>query len=215
MNSVLGILSQGNSVTSILPKDLLLVEETYGKLDKVGIATFGDGHIKCLETEGNLQGLSGFKTTAHLAIAFIEQTHPDQLELQPELYTNNDLALVYSGQLENAKDIRFELSRLGFHFESQRDSETVLRLIHRYFEIGMSLSEAMRLSLKYLEGDFAVIVLDARHQELVAARQGYPLTIGIDQETLYIGSSTNILNVISYPVLQIKEGEAIMLQSIC
>ncbi|MEK8015478.1 MAG: hypothetical protein VSS75_001335 [Candidatus Parabeggiatoa sp.] len=49
----------------------------------------------------------------------------------------------------------------------------------------------------------------------MAARQGYPLTIGIDQETLYIGSSTNILNVISYPVLQIKEGEAIMLQSIC
>jgi len=216
-NSLLGILTKGSRVTSILQKDLQQIEQTYGKLDQVGVATFCDGHTKCLETQGNLQALSDFHTPAHLAITMIEQKFPNSIPLQdqPELFSNNELALVYSGQLENARDIRLSLSRLGFDFDSQRDSEVVLRQIQRYFEIGLSLSEAMRLALKELEGYFSLIVLDAKHQELAAARQGYSLTIGIAQETLYIGSNTRILNVVSSPMLQIQDGEAMILQSIC
>ncbi len=215
-SSVLGIIGLGNRVISLLQDKLELVEKTYGKLDRFGVATFYEGRTKFLETQGSLDLLSGFSTPARLVIAFIEQTHPDEPPLQPrpELYTNNALALVYTGQLANAKDIRFELSTLGFHFETQCESEVVLRLIYRYFKIGMSLSEAVRLSLKYLEGDFALIVLDTRHQELLATRQGYALTIGVDQGTLYIGSNRRILNLISYPMLQIPEGEAMILHSL-
>jgi len=218
-NSLLGILTKVRfdalPCVSTLQKDLQLVEQTYGKLDQVGVATFCDGHTQCIETQGNLQALSGFNTPAHLAIALIEQKFPDmhQIQVSPELSSNNDLALVYSGQLENAKDICLNVLKLDLPI--QRDSEVVLRLIYRYFEFGLSLSEAMRLTLNDLEGYFSLIVLDARHQELVAARHGHPLTIGIDQETLYIGSNTRILNVVSSPMLQIQDGETIMLQSLC
>ncbi len=121
--------------------------------------------------------------------------------------------MVYSGQLENARDIRLNVLKLDFPI--QRDSEVVLRLILHYFEFGMSLSEAMRLTLIDLEGYFSLIVLDAKHQELAAARHGYPLTIGIVQDTLYIGSNIRILNVVSSPMLQIQDGKTMMLQSIC
>ncbi|HIE02913.1 MAG TPA: hypothetical protein EYP59_21965 [Thiotrichaceae bacterium] len=218
-NSLLGILTKGSRVTSIVEKDLLLVEETYGKLDRIGVATFCEGQIKCLENQGNLQALSDFQIPdpAHLAITLIEQHYPDGMEQpqpRPELSSNKELALVYSGKLENAIDIHFSLSELGFDFETHLESEAILRLIHRYIDIGMSLLEAIKLSLNNLEGDFAFIVLDARYQELVAACQGYPLTIGIDEQTLYIGSNARILNIVSCPMLQLKAGEAMMLQSI-
>ena len=152
-----------------------------------------------------------------LAIAFLEQSHPDGVIETPcpQLYANDELAVVYTGQLVNAIDIRRSLLRLGFHFEGHRDSEVVLRLINRYFEIGMPLHEAVKSSLLHLRGEFALIVLDAKHQELLVARQGYPLSIGVDQETLYIASSTRILTALSYPLLHITEGEAIVLHSLC
>ncbi len=90
-NSLLGILTkvrfEALPCVSILQKDLQLVEQTYGKLDLVGVATFCDGHIKCLFTKGNLQALSGFNTLANLAISMIEQKFPDCIPLQdiPEL----------------------------------------------------------------------------------------------------------------------------------
>ncbi len=58
-------------------------------------------------------------------------------------------------------------------------------------------------------------MLDAKHQELLVARQGYPLSIGVDQDTLYIASSTKILTALSYPLLHITEGEAIVLHFLC
>ncbi|MEK8017925.1 MAG: hypothetical protein VSS75_013715 [Candidatus Parabeggiatoa sp.] len=81
------------------------------------------------------------------------------------------------------------------------------------FDIGMFLSEAVKSSLLHLRGEFAV--LDARHQELLVTRQGYPLSIGVDQETLYIASSTRILTALSDPLLHITEGEAMVLHSLC
>ncbi len=215
-SSLLGVVTPGNQVMPLLQNGLQLVEESYGKLERLGVATFWEGRTQCLENKGNLQVLSTFETPAHLAIAFLEQSHPDGVigTPCPQLYANDDLALVYTGQLVNAIDIRRSLLRLGFHCESQRESELVLRLINRYFEIGMSLSEAVESSLFHLKGEFAVIALDARHQELLVTCQGHPLSIGVDQDTLYIASSTRILTALSSPLLHIRAGDAMVLHSI-
>lgn len=214
--SLLGVLSLENNAISLLSNGLQKIEKTYGKWDRLGVATFSEGCTKCIENKGSLDILSAFATPAHLAIAFLDRPQENGLCAipAPELYSNNSLALVYIGQIVNAKKSRLSLLQLGFQFETQHDSEVVLRLINRYFEVGMSLSEAASASLKHLKGEFAILALDARHQELLIIAHGYPLSLGVEQDTLYIASNTPILTTLSYPLLHLKEAEMFVLHSI-
>ena len=65
-NTLLGVVTPGNQVMPLLQNGLQLVEESYGKLERLGVATFWEGRTQCLENQGNLQVLSTFETPAHL-----------------------------------------------------------------------------------------------------------------------------------------------------
>ena len=116
--SLLGVLSLENNAISLLSNGLQKIEKNYGELARLGVATFSEGCTKCLENKGSLDIFSAFTTPAHFAIGFLDRQENGLCAIPaPELYSNNSLALVYIGQLVNAKKIRLGLLQLGFHLK--------------------------------------------------------------------------------------------------
>jgi len=141
---------------------------------------------------------------------------PDESEVQyARFYATEHLAIVHNGVIENNPELREELMSLGYEFESKTDSELILRLLGRYLDIGLSPKEAISVTIIRLHGFFAMIALFAGEEEqLIAARRGNPLAIGLGEEALYVSSDANTLEPLSRQVIQLEEGSPAVLSSV-
>src|SRR5687768_4286177 len=96
--------------------------------------------------------------------------------------SHGELALVHNGIIENHEQQRDRLRALGYHFESQTDTEVIAHLIHHYIAQGNDLLLAVQAAVRELEGAYAIAVIDKRDpSRLVAARVGCPLLVGLGE----------------------------------
>lgn len=142
---------------------------------------------------------------------------PSDDNAHPHLSESGDLALVHNGIIENYSSLKSELIARGHHFKSDTDSEVLVHLIEeiRHTE-GCTLQEAVRLSLSQIIGAYAILLIDRKNdRELVAARKGSPLVIGIGEGEFFIGSDAsplieytkNVIYLNDLEVAHIKEGK--------
>ncbi len=121
---------------------------------------------------------------------------------------NNQVAVVHNGIIENHQILKDEQLALDYKFTSETDTEVVVHAIEHQLKTSSSLLEAVQNTLKQLEGAYALGVISPLFPgELIAARQGSPLVIGVGIGEYYIASDVSALLPVTQNFIFMEEGD--------
>ena len=115
---------------------------------------------------------------------------PNKINSHPHLSNSGDLSLIHNGIIENYDALKSILYKKGYLFKSETDSEVLVNLIEEVKKTKkVKLGKAVRLALKEVVGAYAIVVFDSTNPtEIVTAKLGSPLAIGVGDSEYYIGS---------------------------
>ena len=189
----------------------------YRGYDSAGIATVLEGKIHCVRAKGKLinleEKLAGETNPARIGIAHTRwATHgkPEEYNAHPHMDTDQRIAVIQNGIIENYRELREELKSRGCKFRSDTDTEVIPHLIAEQLATleDSSLLEAVRLVVNRLKGAFAIAVISADYaDELIVARQQAPVVLGFGQGEFYCASDTPALVPYTRAVLPLENGE--------
>ena len=163
----------------------------YRGYDSSGIATREEKLVIC-KKEGPIANMESIlpKSDSTLAIAHTRwATHgaPSEVNAHPHSNSENTIAVVHNGTIDNYLDIKENLESEGYKFKSNSDSEVLPILITKYYS--GNLVEALNKSLDDIQGIFTIAVIHEDHpDEIVAVRNETPLVIGIGNSENYLAS---------------------------
>jgi len=212
MCGIIGILGK-TAVADHLVDALRRLE--YRGYDSAGVATLdengelvrrrAEGKLKNLEARLREEPLLGTSGIGHTRWA----THGRPTEQNAHPHASAEVAVVHNGIIENFRELREELSRLGHTFSTETDTETVVHLITEEMRsTGGDPVEGVRLALKKLRGAFALAILfKGRDDLMIAARQGSPLAIGHGDGEVFIGSDAIALAPFTSDITYLEEGD--------
>ncbi|MCH8504654.1 MAG: glutamine--fructose-6-phosphate transaminase (isomerizing) [Ectothiorhodospiraceae bacterium] len=216
MCGIVGAVAE-RDVARILLEGLRRLE--YRGYDSAGIAVLdadatiqrrrAAGKVERLEAMLAEQPLNGRTGIAHTRWA----THgrPTDNNAHPHM-AGETVALVHNGIIENYETLRRQLQEQGYEFHSETDTEVVVNQVHSCLAEAGSLLEAVRRSLALLEGAYAFGVISADAPgELVAARRGSPLVIGVGIGEHFIASDVSALLPVTQQFIFLEEGDVALL----
>jgi glucosamine--fructose-6-phosphate aminotransferase (isomerizing) len=186
----------------------------YRGYDSAGVVAVEDGEFQTVKAEGKLdrlkekleqQPLAGHYGLGHTRWA----THgpPSERNAHPMLDSRRRLALIHNGIIENFLPLKKRLLAAGWTFNSDTDTEVVANLISSYLD--GDLRAAVARAVKDLEGmyAFAVVSTETDGQEIVAARQGPPLVIGLAKDEQFLASDPAALLAYTKDVIFLENGD--------
>ncbi len=163
----------------------------YRGYDSWGVGVVSDDSISVDKHVGLVGKDAGTLPKSHIGIGHTRwATHGKVTNenAHPHYASDKSFALAHNGIVENVAALKSSLQKDGYAFISETDTEVIVRLIERRRRTAKSLAEAIRLSFKELEGRNTIIVL-ARDGEIIAARNGSPLVLGIGAKSeIYLSS---------------------------
>ncbi|WP_163505795.1 glutamine--fructose-6-phosphate transaminase (isomerizing) [Fodinicola acaciae] len=170
----------------------------YRGYDSAGIALLDDFSLNVRKTAGRVarlrqlvpDGLAATLGIAHTRWA----THgpPTEVNAHPHVDAGGRIAVVHNGVIDNATALRNELTAAGVRLVSETDSEVLAHLIA--LTSARTLESAVRQALRQVDGTFGLLVVDARRPgEIVAARRGSPVVLGIGDHEMLVASDTAAL----------------------
>jgi glucosamine--fructose-6-phosphate aminotransferase (isomerizing) len=168
------------------------------------------GKVQALEDANAQNPIAGFRGVAHTRWA----THgePTSLNAHPHL-AGNRVALVHNGIIENHAELRDALIAEGVDFLSQTDTEVIVHLIHKALMSGATLLEAVRQTITQLKGAYAIAVVDIEHEdEVIVAREGSPLVLGVGSGETFAGSDTLALRQVTDTFVYLEDGDIAVLK---
>ncbi len=112
-----------------------------------------------------------------------------EVNAHPHFSTDKSFALAQNGIVENYQQLKESLQKKGYKFESETDTEIIVRLVEDKLKSSDNLKEAVRAAFLELEGRNTIIVL-AKDGQIIAARNGSPLVIGINDGEVFLSSDT-------------------------
>jgi len=188
----------------------------YRGYDSAGIALLNGSGVQVVKRPGKLssleQAVQDAAPTGNCGIAHTRwATHgaPNELNAHPHTSSEGDIALVHNGIIENANDIRTQLSAIGYVFTSETDTEAIVHLIDRLWVEGEPLEDVVAAALRRVEGAYGIAVVSSRDPgKLVIARNGSPLLIGVGKngETL-AGSDAAAVIALTRDVVYLDDGD--------
>jgi glucosamine--fructose-6-phosphate aminotransferase (isomerizing) len=188
----------------------------YRGYDSAGIATVVEGQLHCTRAKGKLynlrEKLERELNTARIGIGHTRwATHgkPEEYNAHPHRDTSKRLAVVQNGIIENYRELREELTKKGYQFISDTDTEVIPHLIADILTSNsLSLLDAVKEAIKCLHGAFAIAVLSADFpDEIIVARQQAPLILGFGQGEFFCASDITALVPHTRAVLNLENGE--------
>jgi len=193
----------------------------YRGYDSAGLAVIENSALRIQKSVGRLaalekqiQGLtiSGTRGIGHTRWA----THgePSEANAHPHLDQTGRIAVVHNGIIENYQELKRELMAEGCAFKSETDTEVIPHLISRIQQKEkIPLLQAVRRALSRARGAYAVGIISADEpDQIIAARHGSPLIVGLGEGEFYIASDVPaILNRIKN-VIYLDEGEVAVLK---
>ena len=168
------------------------------------------GKVQALEDANKLNPIVGCRGVAHTRWA----THgePTSANAHPHL-AGDRVALVHNGIIENHAELRDALIAEGVEFRSQTDTEVIVHLVHRAMSSGASLFDSVRQTIAQLEGAYAIAVVDTEHEdEVVVAREGSPLVLGVGIGETFAGSDTLALRQVTDTFVYLEDGDLAILK---
>ena len=203
-------------IVPVLTEGLKRLE--YRGYDSAGIAVL-DGGIRRVRRVGRVaemesavraEKLHGVMGIAHTRWA----THGGVTEPNAHPHVSNDrIAVVHNGIIENHEEQRARLKSLGYRFESQTDTEVVAHLIDHYFAQTHDLFEATRLAVGDLHGAYAlgVVSIDEPNR-MTGARMGCPLVVGIGNGENFLASDLSAVISQTNRVIYLEDGDVVALE---
>ncbi|MGB5063153.1 MAG: glutamine--fructose-6-phosphate transaminase (isomerizing) [Candidatus Competibacter sp.] len=213
MCGIVGAIAERN-VTPILLEGLRRLE--YRGYDSAGIVTL-DSRDQCLHrtrTVGKVQALAERlrqeSVRGPLGIAHTRwATHGEPSERNAHPHVSNDsVAVVHNGIVENYRELKEELIAAGYRFESDTDTEVVAHLIDRQMRETDDLLAAVQQAVVRLTGAYSLGVICRDDPErLIAARAGSPLVLGIGIGEHFIASDVFALAPVTQTFVFLEEGD--------
>ncbi len=172
----------------------------YRGYDSAGVAIYYN-EIKVYKKKGKVSELelycSDQDITGSLGIGHTRwATHgePDDKNAHPHVSMNGSFTLVHNGIIENYAELKSDLSKQGFTFTSDTDTEVLCNLIEYFYcqSDEITAEMAVRLALSKVVGAYGIAVLCTHETDkLIAARKGSPLVIGIGKGDYYLASDAS------------------------
>jgi glucosamine--fructose-6-phosphate aminotransferase (isomerizing) len=212
MCGIVGAVAKRN-IVPVLVNGLLRLE--YRGYDSAGLVVVHEGKLERVRSEGRVAELrqKSASTQGEVGIAHTRwATHGVPSERNAHPHMSRDLiAVVHNGIIENYEELRTELTAQGYEFTSDTDTEVIAHLIHSHYAQG-SLLVATQMALSQLVGAYAigVIAADNPHQ-LIAARKGSPLLLGVGEKEHFVGSDMSALLQVTRNVVYLEEGDVVEL----
>ena len=199
-------------ITPVLVEGLRRLE--YRGYDSCGVALLRDGELtrsrstaRVAELESQIKqaALTGTLGISHTRWA----THgaPVTANAHPH-FSRNEVAVVHNGIIENYEEIRTELKRAGYQFDTETDSEVIAHLIHQQYR--GDLAAAVRSAVKRFKGAYAIAVMHrAEPQRLVGARHGSPLVVGLGSDENFLASDALALAGTTDLITYLEDGDVV------
>jgi glucosamine--fructose-6-phosphate aminotransferase (isomerizing) len=220
MCGIVGAIAE-REVREILLEGLKRLE--YRGYDSAGIALIAQAPsgakkkpaIDAVKTVGKVNKLvsavTKSQTSGRLGIAHTRwATHgkPTVANAHPHRSGEN-LAIVHNGIIENYEALRIELTKKGYVFVTETDTETIAHLIHSYQSASQhTLLDAVKLAIKDLEGAYGLCVIDSNEPDkLIVARSGSPLVIGVGMGENFVASDPLALGQVTDRFIYLEEGD--------
>lgn len=173
----------------------------YRGYDSAGVAIFDGQEIQFCKTKGKVLDLEKkvteeISSKGSLAIGHTRwATHgiPNDVNSHPHYSNSGDLVIIHNGIIENYDSIKKELTKRGYHFHSDTDTEVLVNLIEDVIKKEkVKLGKAVQIALNQVVGAYAIVVFDKnKPNELVVAKLGSPLAIGIGEEEFFVASDAS------------------------
>ncbi|MCI0509595.1 glutamine--fructose-6-phosphate transaminase (isomerizing), partial [Chromohalobacter sp.] len=215
MCGIVGAIAQRN-VVPMLVEGLQRLE--YRGYDSAGVAVINGeikrvrrvGRVAEMEAAAKEMGLDGHIGIGHTRWA----THGGVTEPNAHPHVSGELiAVVHNGIIENHEEKRAELKALGYVFESQTDTEVIAHLVHHHYRQTHDLYEAVRTAVQELVGAYAIAVVALDDpDELIVARMGCPLLIGLGEGENFIASDVSAVLSSTRRVVYMEEGEVAVIR---
>jgi glutamine---fructose-6-phosphate transaminase (isomerizing) len=198
----------------------------YRGYDSAGVALLNSG-LKVFKKKGKVAELEdtlvGKDLHATIGIGHTRwATHgePSDRNAHPHVSANGKLSMIHNGIIENYGQLKQELENKGYVFESDTDTEILLKFIEDIQTNNKSgLEEAVRIALKRVVGAYVIVIIDEDNPDtLIAARKGSPLVIGIGKGEHFLASDASpiieytkeVVYVNDYELAIIKPDELIL-----
>ena len=189
----------------------------YRGYDSAGIALFDGTGINLSKTKGKVADLSGkakseISLQGKVGIGHTRwATHgvPNDVNSHPHYSNSGDLVIIHNGIIENYDSVRKELTNRGFVFHSETDTEVLVNLIEEVKnKEGVKLGKAVQIALNQVVGAYAIAVFDrTKPDEIVVARLGSPLAIGIGEDEFFIASDASPFIEFTNKTVYLEDGE--------
>jgi len=212
MCGIVGAIADRN-IVPVLIEGLRRLE--YRGYDSAGVAVLNaSGHLRRLRTVGKVKALQdamaetpleGAVGIAHTRWA----THgvPSERNAHPHI-SRDGIAIVHNGIIENHEDLREELTKLGYTFSSETDTEVIAHRIHYHKQKLGDLFRSVRATVAELEGAYALAVLSEDAPDtIMIARVGCPVVIGLGEGENFVASDVSALLPVTRRFVFLEEGD--------
>ena len=199
----------------ILIKGLKRLE--YRGYDSAGIMLYCGDDLAVTKTKGKVSDLEQkshalAKSNAKIGIGHTRwATHgvPNDVNSHPHVSNSGKIALIHNGIIENYDSIKRELTKRGYVFHSDTDTEVLVNLIEDVkIKENVKLGKAVQIALQKVIGAYAIAVFDLdKPNELVVAKLGSPLAIGIGEDEFFIASDATPFIEFTNNALYLEDGE--------
>ncbi|MEJ5210688.1 MAG: glutamine--fructose-6-phosphate transaminase (isomerizing) [Burkholderiales bacterium] len=210
MCGIVGAIARRN-VVPLLIEGLRRLE--YRGYDSAGVAVI-NGEIRRVRRVGRVAELEsaarGMNLQGEIGIGHTRwATHGGVTEPNAHPHVSRGLiAVVHNGIIENHEAKREALRALGYEFESQTDTEVIAHLVHHHYQQRHDLYQAVRAAVEELVGAYAIAVVALDDpDELVVARMGCPLLIGLGEGENFIASDVSAVLASTRRVIYLEEGD--------
>ena len=181
---------------SVIIKGLHRLE--YRGYDSAGIVLFDGNALKLSKTKGKVSDLEAKAEKEQTLFGKIGMGHtrwathgvPNDVNSHPHFSNSGKLVIIHNGIIENYEPLKQELIKRGYTFTSDTDTEVLVNLIEEVKKKeNCKLGKAVQIALNQVIGAYAIAVLDVeKPDEIIVARLGSPLAIGIGEDEFFIAS---------------------------
>ena len=189
----------------------------YRGYDSAGVMLYDGENLKVSKAKGKVIDLEEraakeITTSGSIGIGHTRwATHgvPNDVNSHPHLSNSGDLAIVHNGIIENYAPLKAELTKRGYVFHSDTDTEVLVNLIEEVQKKDkLKLGKAVQVALNQVVGAYAIAVFDKKNpNEIVAARLGSPLAIGVGEGEYFVASDASPFIEFTSNAVYLEDGE--------
>jgi glucosamine--fructose-6-phosphate aminotransferase (isomerizing) len=187
----------------------------YRGYDSAGIAVVNGTGVEVVRAEGKLSNLEAKLGEKEIHGSFGMghtrwATHgkPNENNAHPHRDCTGQIVVIHNGIIENFLPLKQMLQKAGHEFKTETDTEVVAHLIEEKIRTGAKFVEAVKQTLKELEGHFALVMIDGNEPgTIVAAKHGPPLVVGLGENENIIASDVAPLLAYTRNIIYLEDGE--------